>query len=442
MLRTFVAFLCMCCVAPVHAKLGETVPEQSSDHEYIALLRYTGPQPEDSVWTMTVGLANVVGSVSTARPPSPVTIPLAKQTPTPPASASAVVVASATPAPHINFSPEQSTPSPRRLEPLTPAEIARRAFPSVVLLSMQDARGQPISLGSGFFVGNDVVVTNFHVIDQASAGYAKIIGQSTKLDIKGIVGLDALHDLALLQLDSSSAPPLPVAPRLSVNVGDAVYAIGNPRGLEGTFSQGIVSSVREFGADRVLQITAPISPGSSGGPVLDQTGTVVGVSVASLTNGQNLNFAIPADYVTTLQKKQTELRPFKGVPRAKPQRTLLDHLGGQQPRVGVTGEMLTYDDLLQTGVFSFSLRNELRENVANIYGILIFYDPRGEPIDIYRINYQGLVPPGMAKRLKGQVDESVERLNCPKAAGYPELPPRSPEGKAEFRILDFSVTRE
>jgi S1-C subfamily serine protease len=140
------------------------------------------------------------------------------------------------------------------------------------------------------------------------------------LNIKGIVGLDALHDLALLQLGSSSGLPLPVAPKLSVNVGDAVYAIGNPRGLEGTFSQGVVSSVHEFGSDRVLQITAPISPGSSGGPVLDQTGTVVGVSVASVTNRQNLNFAIPADYVTALQKKQTELRPFKGVPRAKPRK--------------------------------------------------------------------------------------------------------------------------
>jgi hypothetical protein len=98
------------------------------------------PQPEDSVWTMTVGRAKVVGSVSTVTPPSPVTTPLATQTPT-----------------------------LKTLEPLTPAEIARRAFPSVVLLSMQDARGQPISLGSGFFVGNDVVATNFHVIDQAAA---------------------------------------------------------------------------------------------------------------------------------------------------------------------------------------------------------------------------------------------------------------------------------
>ena len=70
---------------------------------------------------------------------------------------------------------------------------------------MQDARGQPISLGSGFFVDKDVVTTNFHVIDQAAGGYAKIIGQSAKLSIKGTVGVDVLHDLALLQIDSKAS---------------------------------------------------------------------------------------------------------------------------------------------------------------------------------------------------------------------------------------------
>ena len=69
---------------------------------------------------------------------------------------------------------------------------------------------------------------------------------------------------------------------------------GNPQGLEGTFSQGIVSSIRVLGADKILQITAPISPGSSGGPVLNEKGQVIGVSVATFRGGQNLNFAIPS----------------------------------------------------------------------------------------------------------------------------------------------------
>ena len=231
------------------------------------------------------------------------------------------------------------SPLPQR--PLTPAEIFRRVRPSVVLLTMQDARGQPIALGSGFFVDRDIVATNFHVVDGAAAGFAKVPGATTKLDIKGTIGVDPLHDLALLQLDASSVAPLPVASELSVNIGDPVYAIGSPKGLEGTFSQGMVSSVRDVGSDRLLQITTPISPGSSGGPVLDQSGTVVGVSFASIEKGQNLNFAIPSNYLATLRDSKHGLRQFTGVPRAKLPTTLLDRIGHQRPLEGVVCENLT-----------------------------------------------------------------------------------------------------
>jgi len=171
-------------------------------------------------------------------------------------------------------------------KPRTPAEIARNAFPSVVLLATEDEQHQPLSLGSGFFISKDIVATNLHVIDGAAGGYAKIIGQATKLNIEGITATDPAHDLVLLKLSASAAVGLPVARSIAIATGDPIYAVGNPRGLEGTFSQGIVSSVRQIGSDRLLQITAPISPGSSGGPVFDQNGTVVGVSVASITNGQ------------------------------------------------------------------------------------------------------------------------------------------------------------
>lgn len=363
----------------------------------------------------------------------------------------------------IDFAPEKS-----------PAEIARRAFPSVVLIATQDSRRQPLSLGSGFFVEKNVVATNFHVIEGAAAGYAKIIGSPEKLTIDGIVGLDAGHDLALLQVQppamASSTPerkpwddfpqvkpqanafsdlippaaPLAIAPQSSVSIGDPVFAIGNPRGLEGTFSQGIISGIREFGPDRLLQITAPISPGSSGGPVLDRTGAAIGVSVASITNGQNLNFAIPAEYVTRLAAKKTELRPLKSVPQAKMSKTLLGQLGHESARKGVTGENLTYDTSYQSGEFSFSLRNALSENVANVYGIIVFYDMRGQPLDICPIEYEGLVPAGLAKRITGRVADSVERLNCPLAPldYQSRLRPRPPQGKVEFRILDFTVSDE
>ncbi len=394
--------------------------------------------------------------------------------------------------PHnIGFQPDK-TPA-WDLQPLTAAEIARQAFPSVVLIATQDARSQPLSLGSGFVLEPGVIATNFHVIEGAAAAYVKGVTGKQKLPVQGVVGLDAAHDLALLQvgkiassearsgpwedyrksaplqakgtapvgsaqspvgkLPSADAfvdapgPALRIAPGTSVSIGDTVYAIGNPRGLEGTFSQGIVSSIREIGPDSLLQITAPLSPGSSGGPVLDRNGAVVGVSVASVTNGQNLNFAVPADYLKALQAKKTELRPFKSIPQVKVSNTLLGQLGREPTRKGVVGENLSYDcTFAQDGEFSFSIHNKLSENVANIYGLIVFYDVEGQPVDVYPIQYQGPLPAGLAKRFTGRVEESVERLNCPLGndlyAAMHNPPPRSPKGKVEFRILDFTIADE
>jgi len=229
--------------------------------------------------------------------------------------------------------------------------------------------------------------------------------------------------------------------KLSVNVGDTVYAIGNPLGFEGSFSQGIVGSMRVLGSDRVLQITAPISPGSSGGPVLDEHGFVIGVSFATIENGQNLNFAIPSEYLAALQAAKTELRPLIGpIPRAKPHTPLQDRMGNKRPVAGVVLENLSYDSLTGVGAFSFSVRNKLREDVARVYGLVVFYDLRGEPIDVYHINYRGVIPAGTAKRIKDYVDQSVERLNCPgRPSPYLTAPPRAPKGKVEFRILDFAA---
>jgi hypothetical protein len=95
--------------------------------------------------------------------------------------------------------------------------------------------------------------------------------------------------------------------------------------------------------------------------VLDQSGNVVGVSFASIEKGQNLNFAIPSDYLAALQDATTDLRPFTTIPRAKARTTLLDRIGNERPMAGVVGENLTYDGVsIQTGQFSFSVYNKLR----------------------------------------------------------------------------------
>lgn len=197
----------------------------------------------------------------------------------------------------------------------TPPEIAKKAFASTVVVTMAEADGKLISLGSGFFVRPDQVVTNYHVIEGAAKGYVKFIGKSTLYAIDGISAMDEERDLALLKIVDAKAPVLPLSENGGVEIGETVYAIGNPEGFEGTFSQGIVSGIRNAGTDQWVQITAPISSGSSGGPVVNAKGLVIGVAVASVVEGQNLNFAIPVGPVKSLMASSGPTRPLSS---AKP----------------------------------------------------------------------------------------------------------------------------
>src|ERR1700691_1901877 len=181
-----------------------------------------------------------------------------------------------------------------------PRQIAQEAFPSVVLIVLQDSSGQPISFGSGFVIRHGLVATNNHGISGATSRYCKLVGTNATYAIAGVVAVDPTHDLSILTVNGLKAPELPLGDSAQLAVGDPVYAIGNPEGLEGTFSPGIVSGIRQPGSGTLLQITAPISPGSSGGPILDNTGKVIGVAVATLKEGQNLNLAIPSSYLAGL----------------------------------------------------------------------------------------------------------------------------------------------
>jgi hypothetical protein len=174
---------------------------------------------------------------------------------------------------------------------------------------MNDSNGQPLSLGSGFFISNGIIATNAHVIEGASSGTAKLVGDTHTMQILGTVALDRDADLALLKVDSS-APSLVLAPSASPAAGDNVYVVGNPLGLEGTFSVGIISGVRHIEEDSILQMTAPISPGSSGGPVMDNSGLVIGIAEATFSNGQNLNFAVPVLYLSKLLATVSKQSPL------------------------------------------------------------------------------------------------------------------------------------
>lgn len=195
---------------------------------------------------------------------------------------------------------------------------------------MQHANGQ-LSLGSGFFIENGLIATNYHVIKGAKRGTAKLVGQEKQFAIDGYTAIDKDRDLAILKVTGLRAPALPLGNSANVQVGETVYAVGNPRGLEGTFSPGAISSIRPEGNSvirgKILQITAPISPGSSGGAVLNSRGKVIGIAVATRVDGQNLNFAIPSNYLDALHKQSKQsgtAKTFAEDTPSKAKRFLLD----------------------------------------------------------------------------------------------------------------------
>ena len=188
--------------------------------------------------------------------------------------------------------------------PLTPEQIAKRALASTVLIVMEDANGKPLSSGSGFFIGRGLIATNFHVVEKGTRGTFKQVGKDKWYNIKDTIKMDKQRDLAILKVSDTGAPALPLGNSDKVQIGQSVYAVGNPIGLlDGTFAPGFVSSIRGKEPNRHIQITAPISQGSSGGPLLNDKGQVIGIVVGTIEDGQNLNFAIPSNYLGELLDK-------------------------------------------------------------------------------------------------------------------------------------------
>lgn len=161
----------------------------------------------------------------------------------------------------------------------TAEQIAKKALAATVYLEMKDRNGETLGFGSGFFVKENLIATNFHVIEGAAKGTAKLVGKYTTYAIEGITVTDPKNDLALLKVNAYGIKPLPLGDSNNIKIGEAVYVAGNPLGMEGTFSDGIISNRPTRYAQERLQMTAPISPGSNGGPILNRKGEVIGVSV-------------------------------------------------------------------------------------------------------------------------------------------------------------------
>jgi hypothetical protein len=155
------------------------------------------------------------------------------------------------------------------------------------------------SLGSGFFIQDNIIVTNYHVIEGGTDAFCFLNNSNIAYKVDGYLAVDKNSDLILLKVSTLNRPAIKFSTSNEV-IGQNVYVIGSPKGLPGTISDGIISAYREIEGNRLIQMTAPISSGSSGGPVLNSSGELIGISVSQIVSGQNLNFAIPKSNLKAL----------------------------------------------------------------------------------------------------------------------------------------------
>lgn len=181
-------------------------------------------------------------------------------------------------------------------------EIFQRVSPAVVLIIVGDGLGRIYGTASGIVVAPGEIVTNCHAV----AGAPRIAvtqaagGRAAKASLRYADPERDLCQLSVADKNIFLRAITEVAPPDALRVGARVYAIGAPRGLELTISEGIVSSLREQAGIRVIQTTAAISPGSSGGGLFDAQGKLVGITSFLMRDAQNLNFAYPAFYIREL----------------------------------------------------------------------------------------------------------------------------------------------
>ena len=179
---------------------------------------------------------------------------------------------------------------------LSSAEVTSLTRRSVVVIECSAPDGSS-AMGSGFYVDpSGFIASNAHVV----AGCSDILIRDEGSDVPKLgraLLLDEDRDIAIVGVQRTTRPALTLASPASVQQGQRVYAVGHPEGLEYTVSEGIVSAFRDLAGTRLIQTTAPISPGSSGGPLVNSRGQAVGMTTLFLKVGQNLNFAVPADAI-------------------------------------------------------------------------------------------------------------------------------------------------
>lgn len=190
----------------------------------------------------------------------------------------------------------------------TPSQVFEEVSASVVVEEVYDASGTQIGQGSGVTIAPGEVATNCHVLkdaDRLQVRHGQVRHQArVRLS-------DTERDLCQIAAAGLTARPAAIGATKVLKVGSRVYAVGAPKGLELTLSEGIVSGLREVAGGRFIQTTVPISPGSSGGGLFDENGALVGLTTFYVSEGQNLNFALPVEWLSELHPRHKVQTPAK-----------------------------------------------------------------------------------------------------------------------------------
>jgi S1-C subfamily serine protease len=183
-------------------------------------------------------------------------------------------------------------------------ELFAQLSRSTARITVHDVSGRAVGLGSGVVTDTGTVITNCHV---ATAGGSLTVKVGAEQYSASVEVADEEYDLCRLSVSGLAAPAVTIGTAESLKTGQKVFAIGSPQGLELTISDGIVSGMRDLPQGRVIQTTAPISPGSSGGPLFDAYGRLVGIMTFQHRSGQNLNFAVPADWIANIRSRSASV---------------------------------------------------------------------------------------------------------------------------------------
>lgn len=301
---------------------------------------------------------------------------------------------------------------------LSAEDIYKKAVSKVaMIISYKD--GIPFSQGSGFFIEENTIITNYHCIEDADNIEFKLSGKDEIYRGAKVVKASCDYDLAIIKT-KDSFPFLRIDSLSNEKIGTKIYTIGNPRGLEGTISDGILSGRRLNNDIEYLQITAPISSGNSGGPVLNEKGLVIGVSTFTFKNSQNLNFAVPIKYLT----KCTDYHSATSSDASK---------------IKIANEeaiSLTYFEKNGSEFYEFlTLRNNTNDDITAIVGVVIYKTMSGEVLDYQIVDEEIMIPVGLAKRIKIRSFDQDQNWMYYKSDGYHDN-----KFKVEFRLITYEIS--